>query len=54
MKKPTLPNPSGLVLLQNYFDRGLLTEAELQRLRLKALNTNAYTGKTKTNAKNRS
>jgi len=45
MRKPTLPNPSGLVLLQGYFDRGLLTESELQRLRMKALGTNAYTGK---------
>jgi hypothetical protein len=45
--KQTLPNPSSLLVLNEYFDRGLLTEAELKRLRERALRTNAYTGKVK-------
>lgn len=42
--KPTA-NPSRIATLVDYYNKGLLTEKELLRLKREALGINVYTGK---------
>ena len=52
MRKPRpTGNPSGLLQIKEWYERGLITHDELLRLRREALEVNVYTGKERSDEK---